>query len=173
MSQTFKSLIGNSKGNLKIAEQTFSDEIISTKILQSSTFIKLIFFNCSFHKVNFSGSSFAKCEFDGCTFSEAILKRVEFESCRFEICKITDSNLDKVDFDDTNFNSCQFKRISLLAGYFTDCKMIESDFEEINSYEACAIIVDSQISKFNRSIDLKGDFSFDKLLKFLKSIPAS
>jgi hypothetical protein len=33
MSQTFKSLMGNSKGNLKIAEQTFSDEIISTKIL--------------------------------------------------------------------------------------------------------------------------------------------
>ncbi len=138
MSQTFKSLIGNYKGNLKIAEQTFSDERISTKILQSSTFIKLIFFNCSFHKVNFSGSSFAKCEFHGCTFSEAILKRVEFESCRFH-----------------------------------NCKMIESDFEEINSYDACAIIVDSQISKFNRSIDLKGDFSFDELLKFLKSIPAS
>ena len=48
MSQTLKFLIGNSKGNLKIAEQTFSDEIISTKLLQSSTLIKLIFFNCSF-----------------------------------------------------------------------------------------------------------------------------
>lgn len=104
-------------------------------------------------KVNFSGSSFAKCDFHGCTFSESILKRV--------------------DFDDTNFNFCQFKRISLLAVYFTDCKIIESDFEEINSYDACAIIVDSQIFKYNQSIDLKGDFSFDKLLKFLESIPAS
>ena len=173
MSQTFKSLIGNYKGNLKIAEQTFSDEKISTKILQSSIFIKLIFFNCSFHKVDFSGSSFAKCEFYECTFSESEFNRVEFESCHFDNCKIKDSNLDKVDFDDVNFNFCQFKRISLLAGYFTDCKMIESDFEEINSYDACAIIVDSQISKFNHSIDLKGDFSFDKLLEFLKSIPAS
>ena len=56
MSETFKSLIENYKGNLKIAEQTFSDEIISTKILHSCAFIKLIFFNCSFHKVNFDGS---------------------------------------------------------------------------------------------------------------------
>ncbi len=153
MTETFKSLIGNHKGNLKIAEQTFSDEIISTKILHSCAFIKLIFCNCSFHKVNFTGSSFAKCEFNGCTFSESILK--------------------KVDFDDTSLNYCQFKKISLLAGYFTDCRINESDFEEINSYGACAIIVDSQISKFNRSINLKGDFSFDDLLKFLKSIPAS
>ena len=173
MTETFKSLIRNHKGNLKIAEQTFSDEIISTKILHSCAFIKLIFFNCSFHKVNFDGSSFAKCEFNGCTFSESILKRVEFESCRFHNCKITDSNFEKVDFDDTSLNYCQFKKISLLAGYFTDCRINESDFEEINSYGACAIIVDSQISKFNRSINLKGDFSFDDLLKFLKSIPAS
>ena len=80
MSETFKSLIANYKGNLKIAQQTFSDEIISTTILHSCAFIKLIFFNGSFHKVNFDGSSFAKCEFHACTFSEAILKRVEFES---------------------------------------------------------------------------------------------
>ena len=173
MSQTFKSLIGNYKGNLKIAEQTFSDEIISAKILQSSTFIKLIFLNYSFHKVNFDGSSFAKCEFNGCTFTEVLLRRVQFESCNFHNCKITDSNLDKVDFDDTSLNYCQFKKISLLASYFTDCRINESHFEEINSYGACAIIVDSQISKFNQSINLKGDFSFDDLLKFLKSIPAS
>lgn len=119
-------------------------------------------------KGNFSRSSFAKCDFHGCTFRESILKKVEFESCRFDNCKIRDSNLDKVDFDDTNVNSCQFKRISLLAGSFTDCKIIESDFEEINSYDACAIIVDSQIFKYNRLTDLKGDFSFNKLLKFLK-----
>ena len=173
MSQTFKSLIGNYKGNLKIAEQTFSDEIISEKIMQSSAFIKLIFLNCSFHKVNFDGSSFAKCEFNGCTFSEVVLKRVEFESCNFHNCKITDSNLDKVDFDDTSLNYCQFKKISLLAGYFIDCRINECHFEEINSYGACAIIVNSQISKFNRSINLKEDFSFNDLLKFLKSIPAS
>jgi uncharacterized protein YjbI with pentapeptide repeats len=84
-----------------------------------------------------------------------------------------DSNLDKVDFDETSFNSCQFKNIFLLAGYFNDCKITESNFEEINSYGACAIIVDSQISNFNRSINLTGDFSFYDLLKFLKSIPAS
>ena len=95
MTKTLKSLIANYKGNLKIAEQTFSDKIISTKILHSCAFIKLIFFNCSFHKVNFSGSSFAKCEFHACTFSESILKRVEFESCRFDNCKIRESNLIK------------------------------------------------------------------------------
>ena len=51
MSQTFKSLIGNYKGHLKIAEQTFSDEIISTKTLVSSAFIELIFFRyISFRK---------------------------------------------------------------------------------------------------------------------------
>ena len=79
----------------------------------------------------------------------------------------------KGDFDDIQFNSCQFEKISLLAGYFLDCKIIESDFEEINSYDACAIIVDSQISKFNQSIDLKGTFSFNELLKFVTSIPPS
>ena len=84
-----------------------------------------------------------------------------------------DSNLDKVDFDETSFNWCQFKKISLLAGFFNNCKIIESDFEEINSYGACAIIVDSQISKFDRSINFTGDFSFDHLLEFLKSIPPS
>ncbi len=106
-------------------------------------------------------------------FSEAILKRVEFESCRFHNCKITDSNLEKVDFDDTSLNYCQFKKIFLLAGYFNDCWINESNFEEINSYGVCAIIVDSQISKFNWSINLKGDFNFDDLLKFLKSISPS
>ena len=45
MSQTFKSLIANYQGKLKIAEQTFSDEIISTKMLDTCAFIKLIFFN--------------------------------------------------------------------------------------------------------------------------------
>ena len=153
MSETFKSLIENYNGNLKIAEQTFSDEIIYNKTLYSCAFIKLIFLNCSFYKINFNGSSFAKCEFNVCTFSKVLLQRV--------------------DFDDSSLNYCQLKKISLLAGYFTDCRINESDFEEINSYGACAIIVDSQISKFNRSINLKGDFSFDDLLKFLKSIPAS
>ena len=173
MSQTFKSLIANYQGKLKIAEQTFSDEIISTKMLDTCAFIKLIFFNGSFHKVNFSGSSFASCEFHNCNFSKVILKRVEFESCHFRNCKISDSNLSKVDFDDTSFHSYQFKRIALPAGYLINCKIIESDFEEIDSAYACAIIVDSQITKFNQSIDLHGGFNFNKLVEFLKSIPGS
>ena len=79
MSQTLQSLIGNSNGSLKIVEQTFSDEIISTKTLQPSISIKLIFFNGSFHKISFSGSSFAKCYFHRYTFRESILNKVEFE----------------------------------------------------------------------------------------------
>lgn len=117
MSETFQSLIQNYKGNLKTAEQTFSDEIISNKILHSCAFIKLIFFNCSFHKANFDGSSFAKCEFTGCTFSEAILKRVEFESCHFHNCKITGSNLEKVDLQISKFN-----RVINLKGDFFSVK---------------------------------------------------
>ena len=45
MNETFKSLIENYQGNLKIVKQTFSDEIISNKTLHSCTFIKLIFLN--------------------------------------------------------------------------------------------------------------------------------
>ena len=156
MTNTLKSLIGNSKAHLKIAERIFSDESISDKTLNSCAFIKLTFHNCTFHKVDFSGSSFAKCDFNECTFSETIFKRVEFESCSFQNCKIIDSNLDKVDFDETSLNYCQFKKISLLAGYFqslgfnTYQKQLDSNQsrQDINENNYSSLITQSLVNMF-------------------------
>ena len=159
MNQKLNEILENHQYFLKINEQNFSDETISEKTLDFCSFIKLRLNNCTFDKIDFSGSSFAKCEFKGCIFSHTRFRKAEFESSTFKNFTIIDSNLDKIDFDETN---CQFKKISLVAGYFNCC---ESDFEDISSYASVA--VDSKFSKFNRCIDLKGDFSFEYILKVL------
>ena len=169
MNQKLKDIIENYQHILKINEQNFSGESIFDKNLNSSSFTKLSLDNCTFHKINFGGSSFWKCEFKECTFTHTRFKKTEFESCIFKNCTIIDSNLDKIDFDETSFNRCQFKKISLVAGSFNCCEFIESDFEDISSY--ASVPVDSKFYKFNRCIDLKGDFSFEHILKVLKSIP--
>ena len=43
MADTFKSLIGKGKGNLKITNQIFSDEIISTKNATGCIFTEIVF----------------------------------------------------------------------------------------------------------------------------------
>jgi uncharacterized protein YjbI with pentapeptide repeats len=169
MNKTFQSLIQHFKGNFQITDQTFSDEIIFKQHMYSCNFIQLIFLNCSFNEVNFNGSSLVKCEFNGCTFNESRLQKIEVDSCRFQNCKFINSKLDKADFDTTIFNSCQFQKISLGGGYFLDCQINESNFEEITTDNFSAIIVDSQFSKSERSIKLKGDFNFNDLLKFFDS----
>lgn len=171
MTKTFEYFITNRKGTLNIAEQSFSGEVISNKTLSSCAFSKLLFSNCTFNKIDFAGSTFVNCDFNKCTFNESVLRRVEFASCSFQNCKIMDSNLDEVDVNETSFISCQFKTISLVAGYFIDCIIMECDFEEIKSYHLCALIVNSKVSKFTRSLNLEGDFNFNELLKFLESFP--
>ena len=171
MNETFESLTRNIKGNIRIVEQNFSNEFVSNKILYSANFIKLTFDNCAFDKVNFGGSIVVKCSFNNCKFLETTLKQANLEDCTFTNCQIIDSNFDKIYVDETIFNLCQFKNLSLLAGFFTNCKMIDCNFDKINSYGLCAIIVDSQISKFDRSVNFNGDFNFNKVLEFLESIP--
>jgi uncharacterized protein YjbI with pentapeptide repeats len=70
MINTFKSLIGNGKGGLRITNQIFSDEILSSKNATGCIFIKIVFNKCTFDRLNFESMAFSQCKFHKCTFLE-------------------------------------------------------------------------------------------------------
>jgi len=79
-----------------------------------------------------NSSAFIKWTFNNSTFHKVDSGRSFFAKCHFNECTFSKVILRRVGFE-----CCTFK----------NCKIIECDFEEINSYGACTIIVDSQISK--------------------------
>lgn len=170
MKQKLKNIIENHQDILQIHKQNFSDERIFDKKLDSSSLMKLSLLNCNFDTVDFGGSFISECEFNTCTFNHTRFLKAEFENCTFTNSTIIDCSLDKVSFDETNFTSCQFKKISLLRAYFHCCQFMETNFDEISLNGA--VVIDSKFYQFNRCIDLKGDFSFEQILKVLNSIPS-
>lgn len=69
-----KALVLNLQNNnykcLLIHGLTFSKENIVNYTLQCSVLDKVIFFNCYFEEVDFTGPYFATCTFENCDFNE-------------------------------------------------------------------------------------------------------
>ena len=84
MINTFKSLIGNGKGGLRITNQIFSDEILSIKNATGCIFIEIVFDKCTFDRLNFESTTFSQCKFHKCRFLESNLNAAEIYQCKFD-----------------------------------------------------------------------------------------
>ena len=116
----------------------------------------------NFTNVDFGSSFFQKCLFKNCIFDGTSLQEAEFKNCSLINCQIRNCNLSKVDFTETTFDKCCFEKIekgSLVKGWFESWYFLETNF---NGFEGMSLIqtavVDSKFSKFNKSIEFKGEF---------------
>lgn len=165
MTDTFKSLIGNGKVNLRITNQIFSDEIISTKNATGCIFIEIVFNRCTFDRLNFKSTAFSQC-----TFLASNLNAAEIYQCNFENCTFIKSDFSDSEISETSFHWCQFEETSFAQAYLENCNFQDTKFKNMDTRGLCAIIEDSKISMQGWSISFSGGFNFDKLLEFVNSI---
>lgn len=169
MINTFKSLIGKGKGGLRITNQTFSDEILSIKNATGCIFIKIVFNNCTFDRLNFDGTAFSKCKFHKCTFLESGLYAASIYQCKFDNSTFIKSNFSDSEISETSFHCSQFEETSFAQAYLENCNFQDTKFKDTNTRGLCPIIVDSKISMPGWSISFSGGFDFNKLLEFINS----
>ena len=164
MNQQLQKLIHahKNKQNLKIKNQIFLNEIIKDEQLIIPYFEKSNFTNINFINIRFESSFFNQCSFENCKFDNISLRNAQFESCNLINCNLINCNLRQVDFTRTTFDKCEFKKLengSLLQGWFESCHFIETNF---NDFDAISLIqtalVDSKFTKFQKSIEFKGEF---------------
>jgi len=158
--------------NLQISNENFLDEIICNERLFSSSFKNASLLNLNFTNVDFGSSFFQNCIFDRTSLQEA-----EFKNCSLINCRIRNCNLSKVDFTETTFDKCCFEKIekgSLVKGWFESCHFLETNF---NGFEKVTLIqtavVDSKFSKFNKSIEFKGEFFLIDILSYFERLQTS
>ena len=128
--------------NLQISNEKFLTEVICDERLDSSFFKECLFKNCIFESTSFQDA--------------------EFENCNLINCQIKNCNLTRVDFTETSFDKCCFEKVekgSLVKGWFESCNFLDTNFK---GFEGMSLIqtavVDSKFSKFNKSIEFKGEF---------------
>ena len=170
MINTFKSLLGNRKGDLRITNQKFSDEIISIKNATGYIFIKIVFNKCTFDRLNFGSTAFSQCNFHKCTFIESNLNAAEIYQCKFDNSTFIKSDFSESEISETNFHCSQFEEASFAQAYLENCNFQDTKFKDTDTRGLCAIIVDSKFCIQGCSISLNGGFNFDKLLEFVNSI---
>ena len=170
MTDTFKSLIGNGKGSLRITNQIFSDEILSTKNATGCIFIEIVFNRCTFDRFNFESTAFSQCKFQECTFLESNLNAAEIYQCNFGNSTFIKSDFSDSEISETSFHWCQFEETSFAQAYLENCNFQDTKFKNTDTRGLCAIIEDSTISMQGWSISFSGGFNFDKLLEFVNSI---
>ena len=170
MINTFKSLIGNGKGGLRITNQIFSDEILSIKNATGCIFIKIVFNKCTFDRLNFESTAFSQCKFHKCTFLESNLNAAEIYQCKFDNSTFIKTNFSDSEISETSFHCSQFEETSFAQAYLENCNFQDTKFKDTDTRGLCAIIEDSKISMQGWSISFSGGFNFDKLLEFINSI---
>ena len=100
--------------------------------------------------------------FKNCIFESISFQDAEFENCNLRNCQIKNSNLTRIDFTEMTFNKCCFEKVekgSLVKGWFESCDFFDTDFkgfEEMSLIQTA--VVNSKFSKFNKSIEFKGEF---------------
>ena len=148
--------------NLQISNKQFLTESISDKRLTSSVFKNSSLINLNFTTVNFASSFFEECLFENCIFDLTSFKATEFENCSLRNCQMRNCNLAQVSFTETIFDTCCFEKVEqgcLAKGWFESCDFRNTHFE---GFEGISLIetavVDSKFSKFNKSIEFKGEF---------------
>ena len=170
MTRTLKSLLENGKGNLKVVNQIFLDEILSITNVNNSIFIEVVFKKCTFDKLNLESTVFSQCKFHECTFLESNLNVTRTNESNFEKCDFIKSNFNESEINDTIFHLCQFEETSFAQAYLENCNFQNTKFTNIDNRGLCAILEDSKISMEDWSINFSGSFNFEKCLKFVNSI---
>lgn len=157
-------IAGSRRTPLQVNNKTFSDESISNYILHSSSFKKLNLLNLNLSDINFDSSFFNECVFKNCTFNKLSFQEAIFENCSLINCRIKDCTLAKSNFTETVFDKCCFEIIkegSLIKAWFESCHFIETNFNGFDSIRVIqTVVVDSKFSKFDKSIEFKGEFFF-------------
>ena len=156
------------KRRLIIENDKFFDEIITTELYFPLTFKTSNLTNLKFQNVNFEGSLFLDCVLKNCIFNSAFLDNAQFFNCTLLNCQIINSSLTDATFMETTFEKCCFEKAeksSLVKAWFESCHFIETNF---NGFDIIPLIqtaiVDSKFSKFNKSIEFKGEFFLCDLL---------
>lgn len=100
--------------------------------------------------------------FKNCIFESASFQDAEFENCNLINCQIKNCNLTRVDFTEITFDKCYFEKVekgSLVKGWFESCDFLDTNFKGFEGMSLIQIaVVDSKFSKFNKSIEFKGEF---------------
>lgn len=112
--------------------------------------------------------------FKNCIFENTSFQDTEFENCNLRNYQIKNSNLTRVGFTEMTFDKCCFEKIEkryLVNGWFESCDFLVTNFK---SFEKLSLIqtsvVDSKFSKFNKSIEFKGEFFLMDILHPEKKI---
>ena len=133
----------------------------------ASVCIELVFTRCQFKEFCFSTTSLSKCKFIECSFSDSILRSMEIYQSSFKDCTFINSDFSDSDLTETNFDSCYFEKVSFGKVYLMKCNFHNNTFTNQLVPGLAPIICDSEISKNDWSITLKGGFDFYALVEFL------
>ena len=170
MKNSLKSCLDERKGNLRVTNQIYSDEIISEKNINCCIFIDVEFKNCQFENINFYSTVFSQCKFDQCIFSGSNFDGAAIRRCKFNNSKFIKSKLTDLEIKQVTFDCCQFEEVSFAQSYIEDSFFSYTEFQNMNTRGLCPIIKNSKISiKNSGSILFDGRFDFDQVLKFLTS----
>ena len=174
MNKSLQDIIDNYKNglletrNLQIRNEKFLTEVICDERLYSSYFENLSLINLNFTNINFESSFFKECLFKNCIFESTSLQDAEFENCNLINCQIKNSNLTRVDFTETTFDKCCFEKVEegcLVKGWFESCNFLDTNFKGFEGMPLLqTALVDSKFSKFNKSIEFKGEFFLADIL---------
>lgn len=156
--------------NLQIKNQEFSTEVIfDEENLAGSCFTNLRLTNLEFTNVNFESSYFVQCLFKNCIFENTFFTKAQFLNCNLINCQIKDCDFKDADFRETTFDKCNFEKVhtgSLTKSWFELCDFIDTNFINCDAGSLLqTAVVDSKFSRFDKSIEFKGDFyMYDILL---------
>lgn len=180
MNKSLQSIIDHYKNgqietrNLQVKNEKFLTEVIRDERLLSSSFKNLRLINLNFTNVNFNSSFFTECLFENCIFEGGSLQDAEFENCKMINCQIINCNLTRVDFTETTFNKCCFEKVKkgcLVKAWFESCDFINTNFKDFEGMPLVqTAVVDSTFSKFDKSIEFKGEFFLTDILHSVKGI---
>ena len=175
MNKEFKNVIDQYKNgrletqNLQIRNESFSTGAVLDESLELSSFRNVSLLDLNFTNVDFASSFFYGCSFKNCIFDRTLFRDAQFKNCSLKNCCLRNCNLIKVDFRETTFDKCSFEKAetaSLAQAWFESCHFLETNF---NGFDFGSLIetavVDSKFSKFNKSIEFKGEFFLIDILQ--------
>jgi uncharacterized protein YjbI with pentapeptide repeats len=174
MNKDFQNIINQYRtGQLEdfqIRNQSFSTGTIANEALELSVFINVNFLDVNFTNVDFASSFFTDCSLQNCIFDRTLLRDAQFRNCSLKNCCLRNCNLIKADFRETIFDNCSFEKTeeekgNLAKAWFESCHFLETNFNGFGIVPLIeTAVVDSKFSKFNKSIEFKGEFFLSDIL---------
>lgn len=124
-----------------------------------------LFVNCSFSRVDLSGTDFFECRFSYCDFSMAKPVNTAFRDVVFEHCKLLGIPFDRSNgillsfrFENCSLDFSSFFGMKLKAMHFKNCKLEGVDFRECDLKEAVFENCDLTGAVFENTVLERADF---------------